>query len=247
MPIKKCKPTSPGRRQMTIADFSGLTRKKPEKSLTKGKKRVSGRDSAGRVSIRRRGGGHKRRYRDIDFHRADKAGVPCVISALEYDPNRSVRIALVQYRDGEKRYILAPEQLAVGDTVICADRTKVRTGNRMQMQNIPVGYKIYNIESQSGKGGQMVRSAGTSATLMGFDGMYAIVQLPSGEVPKVRGKSMNAVDHPHGGGEGHSPIGLKKGPRTPWGKPALGVKTRHRKKQSTKLIVRRRIRKRKKK
>ena len=283
MPIKKCKPTSPGRRQMTIADFSGLTRKKPEKSLTKGKKRVSGRDSAGRVSIRRRGGGHKRRYTDIDFHRADKAGVPGVISALEYDPNRSVRIALVQYRDGEKRYILAPEQLAVGDTVICADRTKVRTGNRMQMQNIPVGYKIYNIESQSGKGGQMVRSAGTSATLMGFDGMYAIVQLPSGEVrkirkecaasigtlgnaehnlvvigkagrmrwlgrrPKVLGKSMNAVDHPHGGGEGHSPIGLKKGPRTPWGKPALGVKTRHRKKPSTKLIVRRRIRKRKKK
>jgi len=268
---------------MTIADFSDLTKKEPEKSLTKGKKRLSGRDSAGRVSIRRRGGGHKRKYRLIDFKRMDKAGIPGTVVALEYDPNRSVRIALVQYYDGEKRYILAPERLSIGDTVVCADRTKVRTGNRMQLQNIPVGYKVYNIELQPLKGGQIVRSAGTSAVLMGFDGVFAILQLPSGEVrkvhrecaasigtlgnaehnlitigkagrmrwlgrrPKVLGKSMNPVDHPHGGGEGHSPIGLRKGPRTPWGKPALGVKTRRFKKASTKLIVRRRQRKPKKK
>lgn len=280
MPIKKLKPTTPGRRQMTIADFSDLTKKRPEKRLSKGKKRTSGRDSAGHVAIRHRGGGHKRLLRDIDFRRTDKRGVPGKVTALEYDPNRSARIALVQYADGEKRYILAPQGLQVGDNVMSGERTKIKTGNRMHLEHIPVGYKIFNIEMQPGKGGALVRSAGTAATLIGFDNNYAIIQLPSAEVRKVRkecsatigtvsnpehnlisigkagrvrwlgrrpqvlGKSMNAVDHPHGGGEGHSPIGLKS-PKTPWGKKALGIKTRKRKLQSNKLIVRRRTHKKK--
>src|SRR3989344_2022381 len=275
MTVKICKPTTPGRRQMTIADFSDLTKKRPEKILTRGKIRGhgAGRDSAGRVSVRRRGGGHKRLYRHVDFYRFDKSGIPGKVEAIEYDPNRSARIALVYYSDGEKRYILSPDGLKVGDQVVCAERTKVRIGNHMQLQNIPLGYRIHNIEMQQGKGGQIVRSAGGGATLMGFDGDYAIVQLPSSEVrkihkccfasigtvsnlehnlinigkagrqrwlgrrPRVLGKSMNAVDHPHGGGEGHSPIGLKA-PKTPWGKKALGVKTR-RNKKSTMFIIRR--------
>ncbi len=279
MPIKKPNPVTPGRRQMTIADFSDLTKKEPEKRLVSGKKRLSGRNSAGRVTVRHRGGGHKRRYRVIDFSREGKAGVPGEVLALEYDPNRSARIALVQYRDGERRYILAPEGLKAGDQVVAGERTKVKPGNRMRLQHIPVGYKVYDIELSIGKGGQIVRSAGTAATLMGFDGDHALIELPSSEVRKVRkecaatigtvsnsehnlitigkagrtrwlgrrptvlGKSMNAVDHPHGGGEGHSPIGLKA-PKTPWGKKALGVKTRRRKKQSSTLIVRRRVPKR---
>lgn len=280
MPLKKPKPTTPGRRQMTIADFSWLTKKKPEKSLIAGKRRTNGRDTRGRVSIRHRGGGHKRLYRFVDFKQIDKAGIPATVAALEYDPNRSARIALLHYVDGEKRYVLAPEGLKVGDSVVAGPRTKVKLGNRMELQHIPVGYKIFNIEVQMGRGGQIVRSAGTGATLVGFDGDHAILQLPSTEIRKVRkecfatigivsngehslinygkagrkrwlgrkptvlGKSMNAVDHPHGGGEGHSSIGLKA-PKTPWGKKALGVKTRHERK-SMHLIIRRRVHKRRK-
>ena len=279
MPVKKLKPTSPGRRRMTIADFSGLTSKKPEKRLTIGKKSMAGRSSSsGQITMRRRGGGHKRNYRLVDFKRADKQNVPGKITAIEYDPNRTARIALVHYEDGDKRYILAPEGLKEGDQIVCGERTKVKTGNRMCMEYIPQGYKIYNLEMQIGKGGSTVRSAGVSATLIGFDEKYALVQMPSGEVrkfskrcyasigtlgntehnlikigkagrqrwlgkrPRVLGKSMNAADHPHGGGEGHSPIGLKN-PKTPWGRPALGVKTR-RKRKSSRLIVRSRSHKR---
>ena len=284
MPIKKVKPTSPGRRTMTFADFTGLTKKRPERGLTKGKRRINGRSkSTGRITIRHRGGGHKRLYRDIDFKRMDKTGVPGTVKALEYDPNRTARIILVVYADGDKRYHIAPENITVGEVIVSGERTKVKPGNRMQLQNIPTGYKVYNVEMHIGKGGEMVRSAGTSATLVGIDKDHAIIQLPSNEVRKVRkectatigvvsngehslvrvgkagrkrwmgrrpqvlGKSMNAVDHPHGGGEGHSPIGSKKGPRTPWGKRALGVKTRKKTKASDKLIMRRRIRKKRKK
>ncbi|MBU0458158.1 50S ribosomal protein L2 [Patescibacteria group bacterium] len=276
MPIKKVKPTSPARRKMTFLDTSHLTKKRPEKSLSWGKKRISGRNSAGSIMVRHRGGGHKRLLRDIDFKRTDKDGIPGKVAALEYDPNRSASIALIYYVDGEKRYIIAPEGLKVGDQIVCSQRTKVKTGNRMQLKYIPSGYKIYNIELRLGKGGQIVRSAGAGATLMGIDGDFALVQLPSGEVRKVRcncyasigtvsnsehslvrigkagrmrwlgrrpqvlGKSMNAGDHPHGGGEGHCPVGMKKGPKTPWGKKALGVKTRKVNKYSNKLIVRHR-------
>ena len=266
---------------MTIADFSDITKTTPEKRLTRGKKSQAGRSkSSGRITMRRRGGGHKRNYRTVDFKRADKQNVPGTIASIEYDPNRSARIALVHYVDGDKRYILAPEGLRVGDQVVCSERTKVKTGNRMHMEHIPQGYKIYNLEMQLQKGGSIVRSAGTAATLLGFDEKYAIVQMPSGEVrkflkqcyasigtlgntehslvkigkagrsrwlgrrPKVLGKSMNAADHPHGGGEGHSPIGLKS-PKTPWGKKALGLKTR-RKRKSSDLIVRPRTYKRRK-
>jgi large subunit ribosomal protein L2 len=281
MPVKTYKPTSPGRRTMTVADFSGLSKKKPEKGLTKGKKSISGRNAHGHVSVRRRGGGHKRNYRQVDFSRTDKLGIPATVKAVEYDPNRSAWIALVFYRDGEKRYVLSPDGLQEGDQVVCSERTKVKTGNRMQLKNIPTGFKIYNVQIELGKQGTIVRSAGTSATLQSLDGPYAQVQLPSSEVrlihkgcyasigtvshsehglikigkagrqrwlgrrPKVLGKSMNAVDHPHGGGEGHAPIGLKR-PKTPWGKAAFGVKTRKRKHPTNRLIVRRRTKKRRK-
>jgi large subunit ribosomal protein L2 len=282
MPMKKMKPTTPGRRQMTVADFSDLTKKRPEKSLSRGKQRISGRDNKGQVSIRHRGGGHKKLWRDIDFRQTDKMNIPATVVALEYDPNRSARIALVHFVDGEKRYVLAPQGLKAGDQVVAGERTKVKTGNRMQMQYIPVGYKIFNIEMNPGRGGKIVRSAGTSATLVGLDGDFAIIQLPSSEMrrirkecaatigtvsnpehnlitigkagrirwmgrrPQVLGTAMNAVDHPHGGGEGHSSIGLKA-PKTPWGKKALGVKTRKRKHRSNDLIIRRRVKKNKKK
>ena len=263
---------------MSIADFSGLTKKRPEKRLSKGKQRISGRNNLGRVTVRHRGGGHKKLLRQIDFHQNDKQNVTGRIAAIEYDPNRTAYIALVHYVDAEKRYILAPEGLKVDDEVVCADRTKVKPGNRMRMLNVPIGYRIYNLEIQMGCGGQIVRSAGSSAVLVGFDAPFAIVQLPSGEMRKIRqecyasigavsnpdhhlirigkagrmrwkgrkpqvlGKSMNAVDHPHGGGEGHSPIGLKY-PKTPWGKHALGVKTRRPKRKSDGLIIRRRTKK----
>lgn len=282
MPPKTLKPTSPARRQMTVADFSDITKTEPEKSLVRGKQRISGRNSSGRVTVRHRGGGHKRLLRDVDFKQLDKQGIPAVVVAIEYDPNRSARLALLQYADGEKRYVLAPIGLKPGDSVMSGERTKVKTGNRMQLQHIPVGYKIFNIEMHMGKGGQIVRSAGTSATLVGIDGDHAIIQLPSSEMRKVRkectatigivsnpdhnlitigkagrqrwlgkkpnvlGTAMNPVDHPHGGGEGHTSIGLKA-PKTPWGKKAFGVKTRKRKLHSNALIVRRRIRKNKKK
>jgi len=268
---------------MTIADFSGLTKKRPEKRLTFGQQAINGRNNIGRITVRHRGGGHKRLYRMIDFKRIDKSGVPGTVASIEYDPNRSARIALVHYIDGDKRYILAPDGLAIGMQVVCADRTKVKVGNCMQMQHIPMGYKVHNIEIKRGRGGQIVRSAGSSATLMGLDGDYVLVQLPSTEVrkvwkecfatvgtvsnlehnlvsigkagrsrwlghrPQVLGKSMNAVDHPHGGGEGHSPIGLRSGPKTPWGKPARGVKTRRKKKVTSQWIIRRRIKKPRKK
>ncbi len=266
---------------MTIADFSGLTKKEPEKTLVWGKQRSSGRDNKGRVSSRFRGGGHKRLYRMIDFRQTGKFGIAATVNALEYDPNRSSRIALLHYTDGDKRYVLAPEGLKVGDQIVSGPRTKVRLGNRMQLQHIPIGYRIFNVEMQIGRGGQIVRSAGTAATLIGIDGDHAILQLPSGEIRKVRkecfatigtvsnaehnlinygkagrmrwlgrkphvlGKSMNAVDHPHGGGEGHASIGLVA-PKTPWGKKAMGVKTRSKRKNSD-LIVRRRVHKKKRK
>lgn len=266
---------------MTIADFSGLSKGRPEKRLTKGKRRLNGRNSAGRITVRHRGGGHKRLYRAVDFNRTDKQGVPGTVASIEYDPNRTAHIALVHYTDGDKRYILVPEGLKEGDQVVCGERTKVKLGNRMQLQFIPQGYKIYNVQLQLGKPGSVVRSAGTAATLIGFDETHAIVQMPSGEVrkmhkrcyasigtvsnsehsllkigkagrkrwlgrrPQVLGKSMNAKDHPHGGGEGHSPIGLKA-PKTKWGKKALGIKTRRPKKASSRLIVRSRNHKRRK-
>lgn len=281
MPVIQQKPTSNARRQMSIADFSGLTKKRPERSLTEGKKRISGRNNMGRVTVRHRGGGHKRLLRQIDFKQSDKAGIVGRIAAIEYDPNRSASIALVYYVDGEKRYVLAAEGMKIDDEIVCGERTKVKLGNRMQLQNVPVGYRIYNIELQIGRGGQIVRSAGTSAVLVGLDGDFALLQLPSGEMRKIRsccyatigtvsnpdhhlitigkagrnrwlgkrpevlGKSMNPVDHPHGGGEGHSPIGLKY-PKTPWGKHALGVKTRRPHRRSEALIVRRRIKKKRK-
>jgi large subunit ribosomal protein L2 len=280
MPPKNLKPTSPARRQMTIADFSEITKTEPEKRLSRGKQRISGRDSAGRVAVRHRGGGHKRLWRDVDFKQIDKQGIPAVVVAIEYDPNRTSRIALVQYADGEKRYILAPQTLKPGDQIVSAERTKVKVGNRMQLQHIPVGYKVFNVEMHIGQGGKIVRSAGTSATLVGFDGDHALIELPSGEMRKLRkectatigivsnpdhnlitigkagrqrwlgrrptvlGTAMNPVDHPHGGGEGHTSIGLKA-PKTPWGKKAFGVKTRKRKLHSNDLIVRRRSRKKK--
>ncbi len=264
---------------MTIADFSWLTKKEPEKTLVRGKMRINGRDNKGQVSIRHRGGGHKRLFRMVDFKQTGKFGIPARVAALEYDPNRSARLALLHYMDGQKSYVLAPEGLKVGDQIVSGERTKVKTGNRMQLQHIPVGYRIFNIEMQMGQGGQIVRSAGTAATLVGLDGDHAIIQLPSGEIRKVRkecfatigtvsnqehnlinygkagrmrwlgrkpqvlGKSMNAVDHPHGGGEGHASIGLVA-PKTPWGKKALGVKTRSVRKSSL-LIIRRRVHKKK--
>ncbi len=282
MPVIQQKPTSNARRQMSIADFSGLTKKRPEKSLTEGKKRISGRNNLGRVTVRHRGGGHKRLLRQIDFKQFDKPNITGRVSAIEYDPNRSAYIALIHYMDGEKRYVLAPEGLKVDDEIVCSERTKVKLGNRMKLEHVPVGYRIYNIELQIGRGGQIVRSAGTSAVLVGLDGQYALVELPSGEMrrihrncyasigtvsnvdhhlitigkagrnrwlgkkPQVLGKSMNAVDHPHGGGEGHSPIGLKY-PKTPWGKHALGVKTRRPHRKSENLIIRRRMKKRRNK
>lgn len=280
MAIKKLNPTTPARRQMTIADFSGLSKKPTEKGLLKGKKRINGRNSAGRITVRHRGGGHKRLLRTVDFKRTDKAGVPATVKALEYDPNRTAHIALLYYVDGDKRYMLAPEGLKVGDTVVSGERTKAKLGNRMQLQHIPQGFKIYNIQMQLGKPGTCVRSAGTAGTLVGFDETHAILNLPSGETrkvhkrcmatigtvsnpehslitigkagrqrwlgrrPQVLGKSMNAVDHPHGGGEGH--VSLGGPPRTPWGKHALGVKTRSPNKASNRLIVRRRTKKRRK-
>ncbi len=274
MPVKKKKPTSPGLRQMTVADFSGLTKKEPEKSLTEPLPKKAGRNAQGRIAVRHRGGGHKRLYRQIDFKR-QKEGVPARVIALEYDPNRSARIALLRYADGEKSYILAPVGLQVGDEVSAGPGADIKPGNAMQLADLPVGTVIHNIELEPGRGGAMVRSAGVGAQLMAKEGAYALLRLPSGELrrvlarcratvgqvgnpeheninlgkagrsrhlgrrPTVRGVAMNPVDHPHGGGEGKSPIGHKH-PMTPWGKPALGVKTRAKHKRSDRLIVRRR-------
>lgn len=273
--MKYYKPTTPGRREMTNVDYSPLTRKRPEKRLVFGLKKTGGRDQKGKIAIRHRGGGHKRKYRLIDFKR-EKFDIPGTILALEYDPNRTAWIALVSYPDGEKRYILAPAGLQVGDRVLYSQKKiEARLGYRMPLSEIPDAAMIHNLELEPGRGGQIVRSAGGSAVLMGKEGKHAQVKLPSGEVrnilktclatigtlsnpehenvkigkagrsrwlgrrPHVRGKAMNPVDHPHGGGEGNQPIGLKY-PKTPWGKPALGVRTRRRKRYSDRLIIKRR-------
>jgi large subunit ribosomal protein L2 len=274
MAIKKYKPTSPGRRGMTVSTFEEITCTVPEKSLLEPIKKTAGRNVQGRITVRHRGGGVKRKYRIIDFKR-NKDGVPAKVATIEYDPNRTAHIALLHYADGEKRYILAPVGLKVGDTVMSGEGADIKPGNALYIKDIPVGTMIHNIELHPGKGGQLVRSAGGAAQLMAKEGKYAQVRLPSGEVrmvllrnkatigqvgnieqeninigkagrkrhmgfrPAVRGSVMNPVDHPHGGGEGKSPIG-RPGPLTPWGKPALGYKTRKTKNASDKYIVRRR-------
>jgi large subunit ribosomal protein L2 len=274
MAVKQYKPTSPGRRGATGYTFEEITRKKPEKSLTFGKKQNAGRNNRGRISVRHRGGGHKRRYRIIDFKR-DKHGIPAKVASVEYDPNRTARIALLHYVDGEKRYIIWPVGLKVGDTVVSGPDAEIKTGNALPLRNIPSGTIVHNLEMHKGKGAQLVRGAGGSAQLLARDEeAYALVRLPSGEVrrifadcmatigqvgnaehsqiklgragrrrlmgrrPHVRGSAMNPRDHPHGGGEGKAPIGLP-GPKSPWGKPTLGARTRRRK-DTNKYIVRRR-------
>jgi large subunit ribosomal protein L2 len=273
MAIKQYKPTSPGRRAATGASFDEITRKKPEKSLVSPRPRKGGRNNQGRITIRHRGGGAKRRLRDIDFRR-DKFGVPGKVASIEYDPNRSARIALVHYADGDKRYILWPVGLRVGHSVMSGPNAEIKPGNALPMTNIPSGTMIHNIEMTKGKGGQLVRGAGGSAQLLAREDKYALVRLPSGEVrrvlseciatvgqvgnvehsqiklgragrkrlmgrrPHVRGTVMNPRDHPHGGGEGRAPIGMPS-PKTPWGKPTLGKRTRRRK-ETNKYIVRRR-------
>lgn len=278
--MKVYKPTSPGQRGRIGEDFSRLTKKKPEKGLVKVLKKKAGR-SKGRITIRHRGGGSKRKYRIIDFKRNDKLDVPAKVLSLEYDPNRTSFIALLQYEDEEKRYVLAPKDVKVGDRLICSEKAPLKPGNRLKIKNIPPSSNIYNIELMPGKGGQLVRSAGLTATLLGCEKRYAQIRLPSTEIrlvpeesfaslgslsrpehgfvvlgkagrkrhkgvrPHVRGSAMNPVDHPHGGGEGRAPIGLKH-PKTPWGKPALGVKTRKKKKYSNKFIIKRRRKKKRK-
>lgn len=273
MGIKQYKPTSPGRRGATGYTFEEITKKRPEKSLTVPAKKKGGRNSQGRVTVRHRGGGVKRMLRVIDFKR-DKVAVPGKVAAIEYDPNRSARIALIHYADGEKRYILWPVGLKVGDTVMAGAEAEIRPGNALPLKSIPAGTPVHNVELSLKRGGQLVRSAGASAQVMSKEEGYVLVRLPSGEVrkiladctatigqvgnvehsqiklgragrsrlmgrrPEVRGSAMSPRDHPHGGGEGHSPIGLP-GPKTPWGKPTLGYRTRRRK-SSNKYIVRRR-------
>ena len=273
MPLKQYKPTSPGRRWLQGPSFEDITRAKPERSLVTDQRKRGGRNVQGRITVRHQGGGHKQAYRMIDFRR-NKPGVPGRVDAIEYDPNRSARIALIVYADGEKRYILAPLGLKVGDRVASGPTAEPKVGNALPIKSIPVGTMIHNIELQAGKGGQLVRSAGASAQLMAKEGEYAQVRLPSGEVrkisqvcsatvgqlsnvdhenrtlgkagrarwlgqrPEVRGSAMSPRDHPHGGGEGKSPIG-HPGPRTPWGKPALGYRTRTNK-TTNQFIVKRR-------
>lgn len=274
MPVKSYRPTSPAVRNMTVADYSGLTKKKPEKSLLTSKGRLGGRNAYGRITVRHNGGGNKRKLRAIDWKR-NKDGVPARVAALEYDPGRTARIALLFYADGAKTYILAPAGLQVGDKVENGANAEIKTGNCLPLLNIPVGSVIHNVEMKAGKGAQLVRTAGASAQLMAKDDGYAQLRLPSGEVrlvplacratlgvvsnaehenvkigkagksrhmgrrPHVRGVVMNPCDHPHGGGEGKSPIGLPS-PVTPWGKPTLGYKTRKHNKKSDRFIIKRR-------
>lgn len=274
MGIKRYRPITPSQRQMTVSDFAEITKSSPEKSLTVHLKKHSGRNGQGKITVRHRGGGAKIKYRIIDFKR-DKDGVPAKVAAVEYDPNRTANIALLYYADGEKRYILAPIGVRVGDSLMSGVEAEIRPGNALPMKVIPVGTEIHNIEMKLGKGAQMVRSAGNVAQLMAKDEKYATVRLPSGEMrlvpvncratigqvgnpdnelinvgkagkkrhmgirPTVRGSVMNPNDHPHGGGEGRAPIG-RSAPSTPWGKPALGYKTRKKNKQSNKYIVRKR-------
>ncbi len=274
MGIKKYNPTTPGRRGMTGSTFEEITSSAPEKSLTVTLKKHSGRNNRGKITVRHRGGGVRPKYRIIDFKR-DKDGIPGKVATIEYDPNRTANIALIVYADGEKRYIIAPEGLKPGMTILSGEDVDITVGNTLPLSNIPVGTVIHNIEMKPGKGGQMVRAAGNGAQLMAKEGKYALLRLPSGELrnvlqtcratigevgntehsnirigkagrrrhmgvrPTVRGSVMNPNDHPHGGGEGRAPIG-RKGPVTPWGKPALGYKTRKKKKDSSKYIVKRR-------
>lgn len=273
MALKTYRPTSPGRRGMTGSTFAEITKSKPEKSLLMPLKKNAGRNNQGRISVRHRGGGAKRRLRIIDFKR-EKYGIPGRVAAIEYDPNRSANIALIFYVDGDKRYILAPQGLNVDDTVESGENAELKPGNALPLKQIPSGTLIHNIEMEKGRGAQMVRSAGGAAQLMAKEGEYTLIRLPSGEMrrirgdcmatigqvgniehqnieigkagrmrwmgrrPQVRGSAMNPRDHPHGGGEGRSPVGMP-GPKTPWGKPALGYKTR-KPKASDKLIVKRR-------
>lgn len=275
MPNRKVKPTGNARRQLSYADSSVLNKVKPFKKLTVGKKRISGRNSAGQMVVMRRGGGAKRLFRIIDFKRVTNLGQKATIVSIEYDPNRTAYIALVQYESGEKSYILAPSGLTKGNSVVCDEKTLVKIGNRMKIKNIPASTQIHNIELVAGRGGQICRSAGGYATLLGVDGKYAQLRMPSDEIrkvlaenyatigivsnidhanirvgkagrvrlmgkrPTVRGKAKNPCDHPHGGGEGANSIGMKY-PKTPWGAPALGPRTRNKKKRSQNLILNRR-------
>ena len=274
MPIKSYKPTTPGRRGMTVMDYSELSKVAPEKSLLEPIKKNAGRNSYGRITVRQRCGGNRRKYRVIDFKR-DKHGVTATVLTLEYDPNRTAHIALVQYEDGEKRYIIAPQGLKVGDKIVSGPDADIKTGNALPLANIPTGTFLHNIELYPGKGAQLARSAGNTAQLMAKENGMALLRLPSGELrqvpmncmatvgqvsnpehenvnigkagrkrhmgwrPTVRGSVMNPCDHPHGGGEGKSPVG-RPGPVTPWGKPALGYKTRKKHARSDKYIVKRR-------
>jgi large subunit ribosomal protein L2 len=271
--VKVFKPTSPGRRGMTGSTFEDITQVGPERSLVVPLRKKSGRNVHGRITVRHRGGGHKRLYRLIDFKR-DKRDIPARVTSIEYDPNRSARIALLVYADGEKRYIIAPLGLRVGDEVMSGGAAEIRAGNALPLENVPLGTMVHNVELEPGRGGQMVRAAGTSAQVMAKEGQYVTLRLPSGEIrlvrrecmatigqvgnvdhgniklgkagrrrwlgrrPQVRGSAMSPRDHPHGGGEGRTPIGLP-GPKSPWGKPTLGKKTR-RNKRTSKYIVRRR-------
>lgn len=277
MAIKKYRPYTPSRRHMTSSSFEEITKSTPEKSLVVKLKKNSGRNNQGKITVRHRGGGATIKYRIIDFKR-NKDGIPAVVASIEYDPNRTANIALLNYVDGEKRYIIAPEGLKVGDKLMSGEQAEIRVGNALKMKDMPVGVSIHNLEMKPGKGGQLVRAAGLSAQLMAKEGKYATVKLPSGEMrllpieckatigvigngdhelinigkagrkrhmgirPTVRGSVMNPNDHPHGGGEGRSPIG-RPAPCTPWGKPALGYKTRKKNKHSNKYIVRHRDKK----
>jgi large subunit ribosomal protein L2 len=276
MAVKKYKPVTPGQRGMTGYTFDEITKSTPERSLLVPMRKSGGRNSYGRVTVRHRGGGHRQAIRKVDFRR-EKYGIPAKVAAIEYDPNRTARLALLFYADGEKRYIVAPLDLKVGDTVMAGPTAEIRTGNSLPISNIPVGTLIHNVELKEGRGGQLVRSAGGAAQLLAKEGDFAQVRMPSGEVrlvrqvcyatigqvgnldhgniklgkagrkrhlgirPTVRGSAMSPRDHPHGGGEGRQPIG-KPGPRTPWGKPTLGYRTRHNK-LTDKYIVRRRSKK----
>lgn len=282
MALKKYKPVTPGQRQMSVSSFEEITKSTPEKSLSSRLKKHAGRNNTGRITTRHRGGGNKRLYRIIDFKGGiDKLNIEAKISSVEYDPNRTAYIMLLQYKDGEKRYQIAPDNIKVGGKLTTKEKGKIKIGNRMMLKHIPVGYPIYNVELYPGKGGQMGRAAGGIIRLVSLEGEYAQLQLPSGEVrmvakecyasigtvsnieysnisigkagknrhrgwrPTVRGKVMNPVDHPHGGGEGRNPVGMKH-PKTPWGMPALGFKTRKRKLFSDRMIVKRRRKKKKK-
>ena len=273
MGIKRYKPTSSARRFMTVSSFEEITCTTPERSLLEDQKHKAGRNAQGKITVRHQGGGNKRKYRIIDFKR-NKDGIPALVKTIEYDPNRTANIALLCYEDGEKRYILAPVGLSVGDKLVSGEKADIKPGNALAIENIPVGTMIHNIELQPGKGGQLVRSAGAAAQLMAKDAKYAQVKMPSGEMrlilvkckatigqvgnldheiirigkagkvrhmgirPTVRGSVMNPCDHPHGGGEGRAPIG-RSGPVTPWGKPALGYKTRKKKNRTDKFILKR--------